>query len=329
MSKVNTEIKNIIMSTSEESRYDEKAKKILANKHMMAQIICCTVDEFKGMKPEDVIFYIEGDPIISKVPVEPGMTNHKEAGEKIAGLNSVDSENNEGVVLYDILLYVRMKDGLAQIIINVEAQKDEPKEYNIINRTIFYICRMVSSQKNRDFVRKNYDDIKQVYSIWVCMDLEENCMNHICLTDHKILGNHTWKGRLDILNIVMVGLGKEIPEKEDDDYGMHRLLGTVFSDELSADDKIKVMEEEYDIPMEEQLKEDLVDMCNLSKGVTERAEARGEARGEAKGEARGIIQTALEFGASESDIVNKLQEKLKITSQQAKEYFKIYSKKTV
>jgi hypothetical protein len=152
------------------------------------------------------------------------------------------------------------------------------------------------------------------------MDLEENCMNHICLTDHKVLGNHTWKGRLDILNIVLVGLGKEIPEMEEDDYRMHRLLGTVFSD-LSADDKIKVMEEEYDIPMEEQLKEDLVDMCNLSKGIT--------ARGEARGEARGIIQTALEFGATESDIVNKLQEKLQVTSQQAKEYFKIYSKKTV
>jgi hypothetical protein len=153
------------------------------------------------------------------------------------------------------------------------------------------------------------------------MDLEENCMNHIHLTDDKVLGNHTWKGRLDILNIVMVGLGKEIPKMEDDDYEMHRLLGTVFSEELSAEDKIKVMEEEYDIPMEEQLKEDLVDMCNLSKGITSRAEV--------KGEARGIIQTALEFGASESDIVNKLQEKLQVTYQQAQEYFKTYGERTV
>jgi hypothetical protein len=176
---------------------------------------------------------------------------------------------------------------------------------------------MVSSQKNRDFVKKNYDDIKQVYSIWICMDLEENCMNHIHLTDDKVLGNHTWKGRLDILNIVMVGLGKEIPEKDEEDYEMHRLLGTVFSDNLSVDDKIKVMEDEYDIPMEEQLKEDLVDMCNLSKGIT------------AKYEAKGIIQTALEFGVSESEIVNKLQEKLQVTSQQAQEYFKTFGKQTV
>jgi hypothetical protein len=240
------------------------------------------------------------------------MTNHKKVGEKIGGLNTVDSVNNEGIAMYDIILYVRMKDGIAQIIINVEAQKDEPTEYSILNRCIFYICRMVSSQKNRDFVRKNYDDIKQVYSIWICMDLKENCMNHIHLTDDKVLGSHTWKGRLDILNIVMVGLGKKIPEKQDEDYGMHRLLGTVFSDNLSADDKIKVMKDEYEIPMEEQLREDLVDMCNLSKGIT------------AKYEAKGIIQTALEFGASESEIVKKLQEKLQVTKQQAQEYFRIF-----
>lgn len=34
-----------------------------------------TVDEFKGMKPEDVVKYIEGEPSTSVVPVEPGLAN--------------------------------------------------------------------------------------------------------------------------------------------------------------------------------------------------------------------------------------------------------------
>ena len=34
-----------------------------------------TVDEFKGMKPEDVVKYIEGEPSISVVPVELGLAN--------------------------------------------------------------------------------------------------------------------------------------------------------------------------------------------------------------------------------------------------------------
>ena len=66
-------------------------------------------------------------------------------------------EINEGTINFDIVFYVRMKDGLSQIIVNVEAQKDMPTEYHILNRAIFYACRLVSSQKERDFVNKKYD----------------------------------------------------------------------------------------------------------------------------------------------------------------------------
>ncbi len=38
-------------------------------------ILVKTVDEFQGMNPKDVVLYIEGDPFISVVPVEPGLTN--------------------------------------------------------------------------------------------------------------------------------------------------------------------------------------------------------------------------------------------------------------
>ena len=60
-----------------------------------------------------------------------------------------------------------MKDGVSQIIVNVAAQKDGPKGYQILNRAIFYVSRLISSQKERDFENSNYDDIKRVYSIWV------------------------------------------------------------------------------------------------------------------------------------------------------------------
>ena len=52
-----------------------------------------------------------------------------------------------------------MRNGLAQMIINVEAQKDEPGSYQILNRAIFYVSRLISSQKERDFVKSNYDGI--------------------------------------------------------------------------------------------------------------------------------------------------------------------------
>ena len=170
-----------------------------------------------------------------------------------------------------------MKDGLSQIIINVEAQKDEPTGYQILNRAIFYVSRLISSQKERDFVNTNYDDLKSVYSIWVCMNMDENSMNHVHLTNDNVIGSYIWKGKLNLLNVVMIGLSKELA-KHDEKYELHRLLGALLSKELTVDEKLNIIESEYDIPIEEDLRKDVSVMCNLSQGIKEDGIAIGEAR---------------------------------------------------
>ena len=168
-----------------------------------------TVDEFKGMKPEDVVKYIEGEPSISVVPVEPGLANMEKTdatGQRIVGLNTENAEINEGLVRFDI---------------------------------IFYVSRLISSQKERDFVKSNYNDVKTVYSIWVCMNMPENSMCHIYLTKEDLLGKHNWKGNLNLLNIVMIGLTNALPQRHNE-YVLHRLLSAMFSSELSQQQKMKM-----------------------------------------------------------------------------------------
>ena len=235
-----------------------------------------TIDEFKGMKPEDVVKYIEGEPSISVVPVEPGLANMEKpdaAGQRIVGLNTENAEINEGLVRFDIIFYVRMKNGLSQIIVNIEAQKDEPTEYKILNRAIFYVSRLISSQKERDFVNTNYDDIKQVFSIWICMNMDDNSLSHIHLTKDELLKPCNWKGNLDLLNIVLIGITNEIPE-HDEKYEMHRLIGTLLSGELKEQEKLDIIEHEYNIPISQEFREDVRIMCNLSTGIEERATER-------------------------------------------------------
>jgi hypothetical protein len=178
------------------------------------------------------------------------------------------------MVRFDVVFYVRLRDGKAQIIINVESQKDDPTEYHIINRTVYYACRLISSQKDREFKNQKYNDIKRVYTIWVCFDAGENCLNHIHLTNDSLLGNHKWKGRTDLLNIFLIGLSGKLPEAGEDKYKLHRFLGTVFSDSMTTNEKINLLESEYKIPMEQQLKEGLDNMCNLSQGIVERTTKR-------------------------------------------------------
>ena len=279
---MNTEIANAVNAAGDKAQYDTRVKRLLAQKSILAHILVKTVDEFKGMKPEDVVTYIEGEPSISVVPVEPGLANMEKTdatGQRIVGLNTENAEINEGLVRFDIIFYVRMpsvddtKNGLSQIIVNIEAQKDEPTGYKILNRAIFYVSRLISSQKERDFVNTNYDDIKQVFSIWICMNMDDNSLSHIHLTKDEMLKPCTWKGNLDLLNIVLIGITNEIPE-HDEKYEMHRLIGALLSSELKEQEKLDIIEHEYNIPISQEFREDVSIMCNLSQGIEDKAIAK-------------------------------------------------------
>lgn len=273
---MNTEIANAVNAAGDKAQYDTRVKRLLAQKSILAHILVKTVDEFKGMKPEDVVKYIEGEPSISVVPVEPGLANMEKTdatGQRIVGLNTENAEINEGLVRFDIIFYVRMKNGLSQIIVNIEAQKDEPTEYKILNRAIFYVSRLISSQKERDFVNTNYDDIKQVFSIWICMNMDGNSLSHIHLTKDEMLKPCNWKGNLDLLNIVLIGITNEIPE-HDEKYEMHRLIGALLSSELKEQEKLDIIEHEYNIPISQEFREDVSIMCNLSQGIEDKAIAK-------------------------------------------------------
>ena len=130
----------------------------------------------------------------------------------------------------------------------MEIQKDEPTEYHILDRVVFYVSRQISSKKEREFVKSQYNDIKQVYSIWICLNQKINALKHICF------------------------------EEKD----LYRLFGTLFSDKLDAEEKIRILETEYHIPMEEKLRGGLDTMCNLSQGIKEEGIRLGEKRGENK-----------------------------------------------
>lgn len=98
------DIKKSISATDKDAQYDEKAKNLLGHKIILAHILVKTIDEFKGMNPKgmnpkDAVQYIEGEPYISRVPVDAGSTNveKEQNGEKVIGLNTENSELNEGI----------------------------------------------------------------------------------------------------------------------------------------------------------------------------------------------------------------------------------------
>lgn len=96
-------------------QYDAYAKYILSQKEVLARILKFTIAEFQDLEGEVIMELIEGEPLVSKVSTEPGETNQT-FHDKITGNNTENTELGEGTIFFDVIFYVRMKDGVSRII---------------------------------------------------------------------------------------------------------------------------------------------------------------------------------------------------------------------
>ena len=71
---------------------------------------------------------------------------------------------------------------------------------------------------------------------------------------------------------MLIGITNEIPE-HDEKYEMHRLIGTLLSGELKEQEKLDIIEHEYNIPISQEFRKDVSVMCNLSQGIVDDTKA--------------------------------------------------------
>ena len=110
------------------------------------------------------------------------------------------------------------------------------------------------------------------------MNMKENTMKRIHLTEEKIVGDYPWKGSLDLLNIVLIGISNILPEREES-RELHHLLSALFSNQLTNEEKFEIIEKEYNIVIESKMREDVSIMCNLSQGILEQGMRQGISQG--------------------------------------------------
>lgn len=273
--EINTNISNVVEATDVSARYDAEVKKILSNKNIWAWIIKYTVREFKEYSVKEICDCIEGEPEVGIRRVMPGKTP-----EQIVGLDTSDKVIGEGEITYDIKFFVCVPGGESiKLIINVEAQNKFEVGYDIVTRSIFYCARMLSAQKDTEFVNSNYDDIKKVYSIWICVNVPRDIMNTITrfkMTQENVYGIIKRKMRYDLLETVLIGLGNNLSKGNE----LHKLLETLLSDTLNVNQKKEILKNKFNIETTVKLEGELENMCNLSLSVLERGIEQGIEQGE-------------------------------------------------
>ncbi len=310
---------NDLRAADEGVQFDAAIKKILSHKLILARIMKDCLPEYKNCTVRDIAdHYMEGEPAIAEIPVLPDRVP-----PKIRGAATEDTSIHEGTVTYDIRFYAFLpgRKERVQIIINVEAQNDFYPGYPLPMRGIYYCCRMISSQYGTEFTNSHYEQIKKVCSVWICTNPpkgRKNTITRYAIHEENLVGEvHEDPDRYDLLSLVMVCLGD--PE-DSEGSGLLRFLDKMLSEDTTQEEKRRVYEDEFDVPMSRKLESEVAQMCNLSQGIMKKSHAEGLAEGLARGRAEERLEALQnimeEFGVS----LEKAMTAMKIPQDERKKY---------
>lgn len=298
MKKEKTVLSKDLEVVGDKVQYDEEIKRILANKIILAWILKYCVKEFELYSLEETERAIEGEPEISRIPIYPGSKM-----QKITGSVTEDSIPNEGSIRYDIRFFAIVPgEGKVKLLLNVEAQKSYYPGYDIVARGVFYCARMLSAQLGTEFSSSDYDNIKKVYSIWICMNVPNYAANTITkysMYPENMVGDFSAWERYDLLSVIMIRLGEKEEEKE---HALIGMLSVLLSQKIMPEEKEKILEEKFDIKATVEMKERLNMMCNLSDLVEE--------EGIRKGMREGMCESIFSFLEDLGDISDEIKGKI-------------------
>lgn len=256
------------------AKYDENVKYLLADKQVLARLLKYAVEEFADMTIEDIILSIGSDVEIGAQPIEPGMTNLGRVTES----NTEDNVPNEGKIFFDIRFTAYHRKEAYKILLNVEAQKSSETYkigYHIENRIIFYLSRMISAQKQTEFFHSDYDELKRVRSIWICMDGGKNgdSIEEIRLTQKNIFGQTVLFSNLDLIRGIVIRI-RSMENVEESKNELISMLEDLLSQEQPAAKKDR-LKSRHGMILTTELERRLDVMCNLSAVIEEKGIEKG------------------------------------------------------
>lgn len=286
-----TILANDIESAREQARYDTACKKVLSNKSILAWILSSCCSEYEGLKPSEIEQYIENDIEISTVNVDPDFSNQ----QKIKGENTEDSMLTEGKITYDLKFSAttpKFKSSREneeperiRLILNLEAQNDFHPGYPLLKRAVYYVSRLISAQNGTVFAYEDYEKIRKVYSIWICINppkSKENSIVEYKLSEKIIFSEKETLEAIekleanpedfDLLNIKMIYLGNESEIKTKNSV---KLLDTLIKSNKTYQEVQDSIQTDFKIPMTINFKQEVNDMCDLGHGIYEKGIDKG------------------------------------------------------
>ncbi len=265
-----TNLAQAVEAANDFSSYDTNIKLLLADKQILARILKYAVQEFKEMAVSDIMSSIGDDIDIGTKPLDAGLSN-------LGRINLSNTEDNvpgEGKIFFDIRFSAYHREMEMKFLVNVEAQRSTAPSklgYHLENRIIFYLARMISAQKQTEFFHSDFDNIKKVRSIWICIDNGEDgdSIEEIKLDRSTVFGNKVSTHNIDLMKGIIINVRSGNYTKESQNT-LISMLEKLLS-QTSVDEKKQKKKKKYGMIMTTELEGRLQTMCNLSENIKDQS----------------------------------------------------------
>lgn len=285
MVKLNNALMQRMISLKDRISYDEACKAVLSSKSILAYILHEVVDEFKDVDRDYIQNYcIEQNVHIGDIALYPNESDF------IEGVTNEDSIEEEGKVYYDLRFYatVPKNEESVKILINLEAQNKNPA-YPIPKRGIYYSSRMISSQYGIEFKNSHYEQLKKVFSIWICMNpsaSRRQTISRYSIRKEDVIGHYKENVEdYDLMEIIVINLGID---DDRENQGILKMLKVLLDGKMETRRKKNILENEFKIRLTQEEEDEVENMCNLSFGLIEEGLELGIKQGTINGKIESI-----------------------------------------
>ena len=170
--------------------------------------------------------------------------------------------------------------------------------------------RMISEQKGTEFSGSSYDDIKSIYSIWICMDTKktDDSIIEFGMKSNLIYGKIKIIPKLSKINGALINVRtRTAKNRELSKNRLIAMLEELFSKSEFLEKK-KILEEDYGLKMSVELEGRMNEMCNVSDYWEEVALQTGREEGRKK-ELVSLIVKKIKKNKTMAEIADDLEEK--------------------
>lgn len=127
----------------------------------------------------------------------------------------------------------------------------------------------------------------------------------------------------DLMTAIMICLGDT---NDTNATGILKLLEVLLSSERKAEEKKRILQEDFSIKMTQELEREVVEMCNLSDSVEQKGIAKGKAYGITEGIAEGIATSIRKLMESMGWTIEQAMDALQIPKEERNSYLNMLKK---